>query len=275
MSLKRFLTALAAASSTFFAIPVVAEDRLKCGEASYFASEYTCHNEKTLCPTVFGLPTKPCSGSGSGGCYPPQQYSCSEEDGILRDLPEALSPFTLSVWGVRKAYQNQKIKACGGYLAFGANARQCHLCTAAGGKNCGSFKNETVFLPDGRMNAAVPGGQYWYVHPSEGLLQYTAALDPPKNTSTSSWNISAAEIPRKEFAGVNVKVHENGFFVWDKEGSSSHWWFACLVTLPGGVISTGRSWRLYAPLTPDLKDCELVRVVATAVDKSNGVYKYS
>ncbi|KAK3987101.1 hypothetical protein QBC44DRAFT_344142 [Cladorrhinum sp. PSN332] len=265
MSIKTFFTALAAAG-TFLFSPALAEDRLKCGEASYFPSEYTCHNEKTLCPTQYSLPTKPCSGSGS--CYSPEQFTCGE-DGTLRDLPDAASPFTLSIWGARSAYRNQTVKACGGYLAVGANARQCHACTAAGGTNCGSYKNATVFLPDGKMNAAVPGHQYWFVNPRDGLLQYTPAL--ASNASTS-WNTTA--IPNKEFAGVDVKVYENGLFVWEREGASYHFWYACLVTLPGGAVSTGRSWRVYAPIITDKRDCELVRIVATPVDKGFGVYKY-
>ena len=147
MSIRTILAALAAASTLLFS-PALAEDHKKCGEATYLPSEYTCYNEKTLCPSQYGLPTKPCSGSG--GCYPPEQFTCGE-DGVLRDLPEATSPFTLSTWSVRTAYQNQILRACGGYLAFGANARQCTACTAAGGTNCGSYKNATGFLPDGKM----------------------------------------------------------------------------------------------------------------------------
>lgn len=106
-------------------------------------------------------------------------------------------------------------------------------------------------------------------------MQYTPAIDPPKGNGTLPTNWNDTVIPYKEFAGVNVKVYEDGFFVWDKEGTSSRFWFACLVTLPGGVISTARSWRIYAPLTPDLKDCELVRIKATPVDKSLGAYRYN
>ncbi|KAK4228635.1 hypothetical protein QBC38DRAFT_414159 [Podospora fimiseda] len=267
MSIRTLLTALAAATTLLFPL-ILAEERQKCGEASYFPSEQTCYNDKTLCPKQYSLPSRPCAGSG--GCYLPQEYTCGD-DGILRDLPDATGPFTLAVWGERFAYRNQTIKACGGYLAIGANARQCHACTAAGGTNCGSYKNATVFLPDGKMNAAVPGHQYWFVDPSTGLLQYTEAL--PRNASIG-WNTT---VPSQEFAGLNVKVKQNGLFIWDKEGSSytNHWWFACLVTLPGGAVSTARSWRIYAPIISELNGCELVRIVATAVDKSYGVYKYS
>ncbi|KAM7202931.1 hypothetical protein V8F20_004178 [Naviculisporaceae sp. PSN 640] len=274
MSIKNLFAALAvAASSNLFYSPALAQGLSKCGEATFYDNEYTCYNDKTLCPTVYGLPTKPCGATG--GCYSPERHSCDAKDGTLRDLPEATSPFTLAVWGVRKAYQNKTINACGGMLAFGANARQCVVCTAAGGTNCGSYKNQTVFLPNGQMNSAVPGGQYWYVHPSEGLLQYTPAIELPKGNGTAAPNWNTTVIPYKDFAGVNVKVYEDGFFTWDKEGTSSRFWFACLVTLPGGTISTARSWRIYAPLTPDLKDCELVRIKAKPVDKSFGAYKYS
>ncbi|KAK4164635.1 hypothetical protein QBC43DRAFT_352737 [Cladorrhinum sp. PSN259] len=286
MTIKQTLLASLATTLLFFSCPVFADERLKCGEASYYPSEYTCHNNDgggrtpTLCPTVYGLPTKPCGNSG--GCYAPEQFSCdsTKEDGVLRDLPETSSPFVLRTYGLRTAYRNQTIRACGGYLAIGANARECHACTAAGGKDCGQFKNATVFLPDGRMNSAVPFHQYWYVNPQDGLLQYTPAVTtaPPSNNGTSpgaGWNatVPTPDIPYREFAGVNVKVYENGFFVWEKEGTSSHFWFACLVTLPGGAVSTGRSWRIYAPLISD-RGCELVKIAATSVDKSFGVYKY-
>lgn len=42
---------------------------------------------------------------------------------------------------------------------------------------------------------------------------------------------------------LTIQVSENGFFDFD---SSSHYWFACLRTLPGGTVGTGRSWRLYS-----------------------------
>ncbi|KAK4182605.1 hypothetical protein QBC35DRAFT_546658 [Podospora australis] len=281
MTIKRVLTlALAAAAANFFS-PVLAEELATCGQATYYPTEYTCHNDKTLCPTQYSLPTKPCAGSG--GCYPPEQFSCGE-DGVLRTLPSATSPFTLTVWGVRSAYRNQTVRACGGYLAIGANARQCHACTAAGGTNCGVYRNQTVFLTDGRMASAVPGHQYWYINPRDGLLAYTpalapSALPPAANSTQVGWNattpITYPTVPNQEFAGLNVKIHENGFFVWDKEGAMSHWWFACLVTLPGGGVSTARSWRIYAPVIPDKRDCELVKIVAKAqVDERAGVYKY-
>lgn len=149
MTIKRTtLAVLALATNLFFPAPVLAEEKATCGQAAYYPTEYTCHNDKTLCPTLYSLPTKPCPGSG--GCFAPEEFSCSD-DGALKTLPEATSPFTLTVWGVRSAYRNQVVKACGGYLAVGANARQCHACTAAGGTNCGSYKNQTVFLPDGKM----------------------------------------------------------------------------------------------------------------------------
>lgn len=150
MAIKTILAVLAFAtsSSLFFSPAFAQEERSRCGAASYHPNEYTCYGNTTLCPTVFGLPTKPCGDSG--GCYSPGHHSCGE-DGTLHDLPNASSPFTLAAWGVRKAYQNQTVRACGGYLAFGANARSCHACTAAGGTNCASYKNSTVFLPDGRM----------------------------------------------------------------------------------------------------------------------------
>ncbi|KAL2270702.1 hypothetical protein VTJ83DRAFT_73 [Remersonia thermophila] len=284
MVLTSLVSLLAAASSTLLLVapgPVAAEDRLTCGDATYFPSEYKCYDNRTLCPIQFSLPTKPCAGSG--GCYPPEQFSCEapsgkgkgkgkkegEGKGILRTLPEATSPFTLTVWGTRQTFRNQTVKACGGYLAIGANARQCHACTAVGGTDCGKYANVTALLPHGRMNSGVANPQYWYVDPLQGVLRYT---DPIASNTTEDgdpvWGV--------EFAGKNVKVYENGFFVWDREDAMSHFWMACLITLPGGGTSTGRSWRLYAPTGMNLErgDCELVRIVAKAVDKNSGVYQY-
>lgn len=144
MAVKRVVAVLALATS-LLATSVLGEEQAKCGQASYYPSEYACYDNKTLCPITFSLPTKPCGG----GCYSPEQYSC--EDETIKDLPEATSPFTLTFSGVRKTFQNLNVKACGRYLAVGANARECHACTAAGGTNCGTYQNSTVLLPGGEM----------------------------------------------------------------------------------------------------------------------------
>ncbi|KAK0702163.1 hypothetical protein B0H67DRAFT_558480 [Lasiosphaeris hirsuta] len=240
-----------------------AEDTATCGAATYFPSEYSCYNDTALCPTAYSLPTVPCSGSG--GCYAPQSLSCN--GGILRTLPKASSPFTLTAFGTREPYRNVSVKACGNYLAIGANARECTSCTGVGpGVQCSSYKGRTVLLPDGSMAADVPGGQYWYVDPRDGVLQFTKAAN---STSTAQ----ALEIPGREFAGQRVTVYENGFFEYD---SSSHYWLACLRTLPGGTIGTGRSWRIYSPSPSNLefKECEKIKLVATAVDRKQGAYRY-
>ncbi|KAK4664065.1 uncharacterized protein QC763_500245 [Podospora pseudopauciseta] len=262
MAVKRIVAVLALATS-FLATSVLGEEQAKCGQASYYPSEYACYDNKTLCPITFSLPTKPCGG----GCYSPEQYSC--EDETIKDLPEATSPFTLTFSGVRKTFQNLNVKACGRYLAVGANARECHACTAAGGTNCGTYQNSTVLLPGGQMASDVPGHQYWYINPTDGILRYTEALAG----NASLWN---ATIPGKEFAGQNVKVYENGLFTWTREDATTHWWMACLVTLPGGAVGTARSWRIYAPTYVNMErgDCELGRIFSKAVDRKAGVYKY-
>jgi len=69
-------------------------------------------------------------------------------------------------------------------------------------------------------------------------------------------------------------VSENGFFDFD---TSSHYWFACLKTLPGGVVGTGRTWRIFStsPSNVEWLTCEKIKLVATAVDKKLGAYKYT
>jgi hypothetical protein len=168
MALKSFVSLLAAASSSLFVLspaPAAAEELATCGTTPYFPSEYTCYNDRTLCPFQFSLPTKPCAG----GCYSPEQFEClmpsgkgkgknndREDLGVLRPLPEATSPFTLTVWGPRSIFRNMTVRACGGYLAVGANARQCQACTAVGGTDCEKYSNVTALLPDGRMVSAMP-----------------------------------------------------------------------------------------------------------------------
>jgi len=119
-----------------------------CGAARYFASEYSCFGNQTLCPVMYNLPSIPCAGAG--GCYAPQMFSCA--GGRLETLPAASTPFTLTAHGTRPTYQNLTVKACGGFLAIGANARQCTSCTGAGpGVQCASYGNKAVLLPSGEM----------------------------------------------------------------------------------------------------------------------------
>jgi len=135
--------------ATLAAAAVSAEDVLPCGSATYFPSEYTCHGNSTLCPRVYGLATLPCSSSG---CYSPQAFSCSA-DGSLKNLPKATSPFTLTAFGTRTTYFNQSVKACGGYLAIGANARECTSCRPGVGVSvdCAGYGRKTVLVPGGEM----------------------------------------------------------------------------------------------------------------------------
>ncbi|KAK5651923.1 hypothetical protein OQA88_11582 [Cercophora sp. LCS_1] len=252
---------------------VQAEDTELCGEAAFYPSEYNCYNNTALCPIIYHLPTVPC---GASGCVAPQAVAC--DSGKLKSLPRAISPFTLTAWGTRSAYRGQPVKACGGYLAIGANARECISCNGAEpGVDCKSYKGKTVLLPDGAMASDVRGGQYWYVNPRDGVLQYTAAVDPPtpKNGTGLGWNATTPlpDAPGKEFAGQRVTVLENGFFDYD---SSSHYWFACLRTLNGGTVGTGRSWRIYSSSASNVewKECERIKLVATAVDRKQGAFRY-
>ncbi len=69
-------------------------------------------------------------------------------------------------------------------------------------------------------------------------------------------------------------VYKNGFFVYNKE-NAPHYWLACLVTLRGGTVSTGRSYRIFAPTGRNLEktECEQVRIVAKSVDRKVGAYE--
>jgi len=146
MATIRAIAALA--MTALFATHTSAENAQVCGAARYFPSEYSCYNNSALCPTAYSLPTLPCAGSG--GCYSPQAFSC--DGGVLRSLPKATRPFTLTAFGTRQTYDNKLVKACGGYLAIGANARECSSCPAsAKGIDCSSYGRKTVLLPDGKM----------------------------------------------------------------------------------------------------------------------------
>jgi hypothetical protein len=151
MAAVRVRIILAAAAS--LALLAQAEDMKSCGAATYYPSEYTCYNNSSLCPIMYSLPSVPCSGAG--GCYASEMFSC--EGGSLKSLPKASGPFTLVAHGTRATYQNMTVKACGNYLAVGANARQCTSCSGAGPDvQCANFQNRTVLLPSGEMVGFTP-----------------------------------------------------------------------------------------------------------------------
>ena len=85
---------------------------------------------------------------------------------------------------------------------------------------------------------------------------------------------SGSEGFERAFAGQNVTILQNGLLS-AKDYGTEHYWVACLRLLPEGVPGTGRAWRLYAPTPQNLeKDCELVRLSSTAVDRKQGAYKF-
>jgi hypothetical protein len=145
--------AVLALAAILVSTPTAAEEMKTCGSASYFPLEYTCYNNSALCPISFTRPSVSC---GAAGCYAPEQFSC--EDGTtLKTLPDATSPFTLTAFGNRPGFGNMTVKACGNYLAIGANARECAACSSSAaakpGVNirCSEYGNRTVLLPGGQM----------------------------------------------------------------------------------------------------------------------------
>lgn len=122
---------------------VMGEDLESCGDAQYYPSDYTCFDDSTLCPILFGLPNFPCDG----GCYAPEMYQC--DSGKLGLLPEADGPFKLvSQSGVSRV-DGHEVRACGNYLAIGTGARECTSCD--GEVACEEYGNDTVFLGNGEM----------------------------------------------------------------------------------------------------------------------------
>jgi hypothetical protein len=142
----RFRATIAALALAAIVPHALAEDLQPCGEARYFPSEYTCYNNATLCPTVFGLPNFPCNGA----CYYKEMYQCTSEK--LRLLPEATGLFGLVAHSNNPYLNGQQVKACGNYLAVGAGARECTTCRGAGPDvACASYQNKTVLLTTGEM----------------------------------------------------------------------------------------------------------------------------
>lgn len=122
---------------------VLGEDLESCGDAQYYPSEYTCFDDSTLCPILFGLPNQPCNG----GCYASEMYEC--ESGKLDLLPESESPFKLVSHSAVSRVEGQQVRACGNYLAIGTGARECNSCDE--GAACDEYGNETVLLGSGEM----------------------------------------------------------------------------------------------------------------------------
>ncbi|KAK3314342.1 hypothetical protein B0H66DRAFT_607568 [Apodospora peruviana] len=228
-----------------------------CGDAPYFPSEYTCYDGAKLCPISYGIPTLPCAADGA--CYHAGMYECGRNG--LQLLPEASAPFTLTVQGALPRLQNQAVRACGNYLAFGAGARECTFCVNAPPQyDCKTYANHTVFLGNGEMAADVPGSQYWFVSPTDGVLKFTEG-GKANNASEIS------------LAGKGVTVYQNGFFTYD----GSPFWVGCLRTLPGGTVGTTRSYRIYAPTPENLAktNCDQIKLVASAVaSRKEGTYLY-
>ena len=140
MASRFVLTALTLAATLS---GVLGEDLESCGDAQYYPSEYTCFNNSTLCPLLFGLPNQPCNG----GCYAPEMYEC--DSGRLGLLPESESPFKLVSHSAVSRVEGHQVRACGNYLAIGTGARECHSCN--GGAACGGYGNETVLFGNGEM----------------------------------------------------------------------------------------------------------------------------
>jgi hypothetical protein len=123
-----------------------AEDLASCGEEQYYPSEYTCYDDKKLCPITFGTPTLECDGV----CYDKGQYRCV--DGKVKQLPKASGPFILVAESDDVIVNGRVVNACGNYFAIGAGARQCPSCREITEDfNCASYGNQTVFLPNGKM----------------------------------------------------------------------------------------------------------------------------
>lgn len=138
---SRVVLGAAALAATFSS--ALGEELEWCGDAQYYPSEYTCFDDSTLCPILFGLPNQPCNG----GCYAPEMYEC--DSGKLGLLSEAEGPFKLVSHSAVSRVDGHQLRACGNYLAIGAGARECNSCDE--GAACDEYGNETVLLGNGEM----------------------------------------------------------------------------------------------------------------------------
>ncbi|KAK4033617.1 hypothetical protein C8A01DRAFT_19459 [Parachaetomium inaequale] len=225
-----------------------------CGSAPYYASEYTCYDNNTLCPRLYGQPTLPCSGS----CYSPDMYQC-RDDGQLQLLPvhgASGSAFRLEAHSSNPALNKRLAEVCNLQFNVGADAETCVYCYDAPPRFvCSSYQNETVLLPSGAMSVDVPGSQYWFVDPTTGRLRTTAA------------GKGGAGGEGREHAGEGVTIYEEGYFSYD--GWS--YWLACKE--PGGR----GLYRIFAPTgNSDQNDCERIKLVAVpSTEPKEGAYSYT
>ncbi|PKS12468.1 hypothetical protein jhhlp_000674 [Lomentospora prolificans] len=255
---------------------VAAEDLEWCGDARYYPSEYTCFDDSFMCPVLFGLPNLPCNG----GCYADQMYQC--DDGSLKLRGEQKKPFVLKTASSSEHVDGLVVNACGGYLAIGTGARECPQCKDSDDVDCEEYGNKLVLLPDGEMAVDVPGGQQWYINPSDGTLSYTREVDTEaladglSGSGVTSQFIFLRQRSRYDsWFDTNTMVclvFEDGFF----SPPGRPYWLACLRTLPGGTPGTTRSYRLYAPTAENLEKtgCDQVKLIATSVDRKQGAYEW-
>ncbi|KAH6855909.1 hypothetical protein B0I37DRAFT_65244 [Chaetomium sp. MPI-CAGE-AT-0009] len=222
-----------------------------CGSVPYYASEYSCYDNKTLCPRLFGQPTLPCSGA----CYSPDMYQC--RDGQLELLPvhdATGTPFKLQVHSSNPALNNSLAKVCNLQFNVGEDAETCVYCFNAPPQFvCSEYRNETVLLPSGAMDVDVPGSQYWFVDPTTGRLRTTAG--------------GKANGEGMEHTGKGVTIYQDGYFSYD---GSSHW-FACKEA--GG----SQRYVIFAPTgNSNQNDCERIKLVTVAsTEPKEGAYVYT
>ncbi|OCK73736.1 carbohydrate-binding module family 52 protein [Lepidopterella palustris CBS 459.81] len=102
--MKNIICLLAAAASA-----VLAEDLKNCGNAQYLPSQYNCYDGNFLCPITNGVPTLRCSDA----CYFASQYTCSNNQ--LAPVDQSM-PNDLFTCGDAKYYPWQYVCWDGNFL---------------------------------------------------------------------------------------------------------------------------------------------------------------
>ncbi|KAF7354091.1 hypothetical protein MVEN_01096500 [Mycena venus] len=105
-------------------VKVVAEDLLTCGPSNYFPSQYTCFDDTFLCPIVNGDRYLRCGDA----CYSTSLYSCSNT--TLEPISHS-SPETLEDCGSSRFFPSQYVCLDGNFLCPFVNGTATLRCDAA------------------------------------------------------------------------------------------------------------------------------------------------
>ncbi|KAK4981649.1 hypothetical protein LTR66_009822 [Elasticomyces elasticus] len=207
-----------------------------CGPANYDPTQYTCYNNKDLCPVINGMPTKLCGKA----CYTPYMYTCT--NGNLGLVPPDNHAFTLTASNPTAPFNGKTIEASSGHFYIGQGpATYCPQQVPA--STCGAGDKTVLVL--GAMDVVVPGGQQYYIQ-SDGAITFTQAH------SAATYNLLS----------YDTRVYLGGGFF----GPNGVDWKACPVAGKAGV------WQVFANLASVNFAPNCVGFYAVTHDQPQGTY---